>query len=72
MGCNIWLTTLPLSFTLSIMNFPRRFVRVVGLLGLAGCQTNTDTNAETNTAAKPAAAVPAPLAVPEGVGPPFF
>jgi len=44
---------------------------VVGLLGLAGCQSNTATKAETKAAEKPVAAVPAPPAIPVGVEPPF-
>jgi len=44
---------------------------ITGLLGLAGCQSNTATKAETKAAEKAVAAVPAPLAVTVGVGPPF-
>lgn len=44
---------------------------VAGLLGLAGCQSNTATKAENRVTEKPVAAVPAPPAAPVGVGPPF-
>lgn len=44
---------------------------VAGLLGLAGCQSNTTTKAETKVAEKPVAAVPATSAVTVWVGPPF-
>lgn len=44
---------------------------ITGLLGLAGCQSNTTTKAETSVAAKPVVAVPAPSAAAGGVGPPF-
>ncbi len=44
---------------------------ITGLLGLAGCQSNTATKAETKVAEKAVAAVPAPPAVAGGVGPPF-
>lgn len=44
---------------------------VAGLLGLAGCQSDTATKAETKVAEKAVAAVPAPPAVAGGVGPPF-
>lgn len=44
---------------------------VVGLLGVAGCQSNTSPKAETKAAKKPVVAVPAPPVATGGVGPPF-